>query len=214
MKKAQKGMMGYIVLIAAFILIAVILNGGFGQSINRRIEYPALLEAIKNEKVAAVAVRGSTLVGVYTDSAVAKADFPERAYDFETTIGVDFLDTVRQLTAAKLGKPLEEVSVDDFSFTLQYRASLVTPWYVEVLPYIILIVVSTALWYFIIARQSGGNSKVMNFGKSHARMSDPAKNPITFKDVAGAKEEKEELQEMVDFLKHPKADTAMGARIP
>ncbi len=214
MKKAQKGMMGYIVLIAAFILIAVILNGGFGQSINRRIEYPALLEAIKNEKVAAVAVRGSTLVGVYTDSAVAKADFPERAYDFETNIGVDFLDTVRQLTAAKLGKPLEEVSVDDFSFTLQYRASLVTPWYVEVLPYIILIVVSTALWYFIIARQSGGNSKVMNFGKSHARMSDPAKNTVTFKDVAGAKEEKEELQEMVDFLKNPKAYTEMGARIP
>ena len=54
----------------------------------------------------------------------------------------------------------------------------------------------------------------MNFGKSRARMSDPSKNPITFKDVAGAKEEKEELQEMVDFLKNPKAYTDMGARIP
>ena len=69
-------------------------------------------------------------------------------------------------------------------------------------------------WYFIMARQGGGNSKVMNFGKSRARMSDPSKNPITFKDVAGAKEEKEELQEMVDFLKNPKAYTDMGARIP
>jgi len=54
----------------------------------------------------------------------------------------------------------------------------------------------------------------MNFGKSRARVSDPSKNRVTFKDVAGAKEEKEELQEMVDFLKNPKAYTEMGARIP
>ena len=77
-----------------------------------------------------------------------------------------------------------------------------------------MIVITMAAWYFIMARQGGGNSKVMNFGKSRARMSDPSKNPITFKDVAGAKEEKEELQEMVDFLKNPKAYTDMGARIP
>ena len=82
------------------------------------------------------------------------------------------------------------------------------------MPFVIIIAFSVALWYFVIARQGGGNSKVMNFGKSHARMSDPSKNPITFKDVAGAKEEKEELQEMVDFLKNPKAYTDMGARIP
>ncbi|MDD3411953.1 MAG: ATP-dependent zinc metalloprotease FtsH, partial [Eubacteriales bacterium] len=206
--------MGYVVLIAAFILIAVILNGGFGTAVNRRIEYPDLLEAIKEQKVDAVALRGASLVGVYKDSQVSKLEFPERAYDFETTIGGDFLDTVRQITAAQLGKPLEEVSVDDFSFTLQYRAAVVTPWYVELLPFIILIVISMGLWYFVIARQGGGNSKVMNFGKSHARVSDPSKNPVTFKDVAGAKEEKEELQEMVDFLKNPKAYTEMGARIP
>ena len=63
-------------------------------------------------------------------------------------------------------------------------------------------------------RQGGGNSKVMNFGKSRARMSDPSKIKVTFKDVAGAKEEKEELEEMVDFLKNPKAYIEMGARIP
>ena len=214
MKKTQRGLMGYMVLIAAFILIAVILNGGFGQTVDRRIEYPKLLEAIENNQVQAVAIRGSSLVGMYKDSTTAVTDFPERNYDFETTIGSDFIDTVRRITAAKIGKAVEEVSVTDFTFTVQYRAPLVTPWYVEYMPFVIIIAFSVALWYFVIARQGGGNSKVMNFGKSHARMSDPSKNPITFKDVAGAKEEKEELQEMVDFLKNPKAYTDMGARIP
>ena len=214
MKKTQRGMMGYVVLIAAFILIAVVLNGGFGQTVDRRIEYPKLLEAIENNQVSAVAIRGTSLVGIYKDTTTATTDFPERNYDFETTIGSDFIDTVRQITATKTGKPLDEVGVTDFSFTVQYRAPVVTPWYMEFLPFLLIIAVSMGLWYFVIARQGGGNSKVMNFGKSHARMSDPSKNTVSFKDVAGAKEEKEELQEMVDFLKNPKAYTDMGARIP
>ncbi len=214
MKKSQRGMMGYVVLIAAFILIAVVLNGGFGQTVDRRIEYPKLLEAIEGNQVASVAIRGTSLVGIYKESNTAVTDFPERNYDFETTIGSDFIDTVRQITATKTGKPLDEVGVTDFSFTVQYRAPIVTPWYMEFLPFIIIIVISMGLWYFVIARQGGGNSKVMNFGKSRARMSDPAKNAVTFKDVAGCNEEKEELQEMVDFLKNPKAYTDMGARIP
>ena len=214
MKKNQRGMMGYVALVAAFILIAVALNGGLGQSVSRRIEYPELLTAIREDNVKAVAIRGTSLVGLYRNGTVSDADFPERGYDFETTIGSDFIDTVRQMTATAQGKSLDEVSVSDLPFTVEYRAPVVTPWYMEFLPFILMIVITMAAWYFIMARQGGGNSKVMNSGKSRARMSDPSKNPITFKDVAGAKEEKEELQEMVDFLKNPKAYTDMGARIP
>ena len=199
--------MGYVALVAAFILIAVALNGGLGQSVSRRIEYPELLTAIREDNVKAVAIRGTSLVGLYRNGTVSDADFPERGYDFETTIGSDFIDTVRQMTATAQGKSLDEVSVSDLPFTVEYRAPVVTPWYMEFLPFILMIVITMAAWYFIMARQGGGNSKVMNFGKSRARMSDPSKNPITFKDVAGAKEEKEELQEMVDFLKNPKAYT-------
>jgi len=161
-----------------------------------------------------VAIRGTTLVGLYRNGDIAEADFPERGYDFETTIGSDFIDTVRQMAASKQGKTLDEISVSDLPFTVEYRAPVVTPWYVEFLPFILMILVTFGLWYFVMARQGGGNSKVMNFGKSRARVSDPGKNKITFKDVAGCKEEKEELQEMVDFLKNPKAYTEMGARIP
>ncbi len=214
MKKNQRSMMGYVVLIAAFILIAVVLNGGFGQTVNRRIEYPELLTAIREDNVKAVAIRGTTLVGLYRNGKVADADFPERGYDFETTIGSDFIDTVRQMRATELGKPLDEISVSDLPFTVEYRAPVITPWYVEFLPFLFMIAITFGLWYFIMARQGGGNSKVMNFGKSRARVSDPGKNKITFADVAGCKEEKDELQEMVDFLKNPKAYTDMGARIP
>ncbi len=214
MKKKQRGMMGYVVLIAFFIVIAILLNGGLGQTVSRRIEYPELLTSIREDNVKAVAIRGTSLVGLYRNGKVADADFPERAYDFETTIGSDFIDTVRQMTAEKTGKELDQVSVSDLPFTVQYRAPVVTPWYLEFVPYIFMVALTFGLWYFIMARQGGGNSKVMNFGRSHAKVSDPSKNPITFKDVAGCKEEKEELQEMVDFLKNPKAYTEMGARIP
>ncbi len=206
--------MGYVVLIVAFITIALVLNGGFGQTVDPRIEYPELLTAIREDNVKAVAIRGTTLVGLYRNGKTAEADFPERGYDFETTIGADFVDTVRQMTAVKTGKDLEQVSVSDLPFTVEYRAPVTTPWYVEFLPFILMILMTFGLWYFVMARQGGGNSKVMNFGKSRARVSDPGKNKITFKDVAGCKEEKEELQEMVDFLKNPKAYTEMGARIP
>ena len=214
MKKSQRGLMGYVVLIATFILIAVILNGGFGTAVNRRIEYPQLLQYIQEDTVQAVAIRGSSLVGVTRDTKVAISDFPERNYDFETTIGVDFIDDARRMVAAKAGKDLEQVGISDLPFAVSYRAPVVTPWYMEFLPFLLIIGVSMLMWYFIMARQGGGNSKVMNFGKSRARMNSPSKNPITFKDVAGAKEEKEELQEMVEFLKNPKAYTEMGARIP
>ena len=206
--------MGYVVLIAVFLVIAILINGGLGQQENKRIEYPQLLTSIREDNVKAVAIRGTSLVGLYRNGKIADADFPDRGYDFETTIGADFIETVRQMTAAKTGKALEDVSVSDLPFTVEYRAPVITPWYLEYLPYFLSLILIVGVWYFIMMRQGGGNSKVMNFGRSRARVSDPSKNKVTFKDVAGAKEEKEELQEMVDFLKNPKAYTAMGARIP
>ena len=150
-------MMGYVVLIAAFIVIALVLNGGLGGAVNRRIEYPELLTAIREDNVKAVAIRGTTLVGLYRNGDIAEADFPERGYDFETTIGADFIDTVRQMAASEQGKTLDEVSVSDLPFTVEYRAPVVTPWYVEFLPFLIMIGLTFVLWYFVMMRQSGGN---------------------------------------------------------
>ena len=172
MKKNQRGLMGYVVLIAVFLVIAILLNGGLGQQENKRIEYPQLLTSIREDNVKAVAIRGTSLVGVTTTTTVADADFPDKNYDFETTIGADFIETVRQMTAAKTGKALEDVSVSDLPFTVEYRAPVVTPWYLEYLPYFLSLILIVGLWYFIMMRQGGGNSKVMNFGRSRARVSE------------------------------------------
>lgn len=206
--------MGYVVVIATFLIIAILLNGGMGTQENKRIEYPQLLQMIENGQVSRVAIRGTSLVGLKTNTTVAASNFPDRQYDFETTIGSDFIDTVRQMEANKQGKALDEVTVNDLSFTVEYRAPVQTSWWVEFLPMIVISVIFLLFWYLIMRGQTGGNGKVMSFGKSRARMQEPGKNKITFADVAGADEEKEELQEMVDFLRNPKHYVEMGARIP
>ena len=214
MKKSSRGYLGYIILLGTILMIAILLNGGLNQTISRRIEYPRLLSMIEEGKVARVAIRNNSLVGLTKTTVVSSADFPDRNYDFETTIGADFIETVRQMKAKKAGVPVEQVSVRDLDFELEYRAPVVIPWWYDFLPYLIMLVILGVFWFVMIRAQGGGGGRVMSFGKSRARIQDPARNKVTFADVAGAVEEKEELREMVDFLKNPKSYTEAGARIP
>ena len=84
----------------------------------------------------------------------------------------------------------------------------------SVLPYAVMMIVMMLFMFFIMNRAGGGSSKMMNFGKSRARLHDAASNQIKFSDVAGLVEEKDELREIVDFLKEPGKFIAVGARIP
>ena len=86
----------------------------------------------------------------------------------------------------------------------------------SVLPYLLVFVIIIVLFSFLSNQASigGGNNKVMNFGKSRARMTTEENKTTTFKNVAGLQEEKEELREIVDFLKNPKKYIQVGARIP
>ncbi|MBQ3422789.1 MAG: ATP-dependent zinc metalloprotease FtsH, partial [Romboutsia sp.] len=90
-----------------------------------------------------------------------------------------------------------------------------TPWFVELLPTLLLIFFMVIIWFVFMNQSQGGGGRVMNFGKSKAKMhKDDEKTRVTFKDVAGLNEEKEDLQEVVDFLKNPKKYIDLGARIP
>ncbi len=214
MKKSSKGFTGYVVILTVLLIVALLVNQGMGTANGKRIEYPALLEMIKNDQVERVAIRNNQLVGLVKGTTIPANQFPDQRFDFETTIGDDFIDTVRQLQAQKDGKSIDEISVSDLSFQIEYRAPVETPWWIDFLPFLLTVGLFMVLWYFMMRAQSGGNNKVMNFGKSRARVADPSRNKVTFADVAGADEEKEELQEMVDFLRNPKNYLDMGARIP
>ena len=90
-----------------------------------------------------------------------------------------------------------------------------TPWFVELLPTLLLIFFMVILWFVLMNQSQGGGGRVMNFGKSKAKVhKDDEKTRVTFKEVAGLNEEKEDLQEVVDFLKNPKKYIELGARIP
>ncbi|WP_333860209.1 ATP-dependent zinc metalloprotease FtsH [Clostridium sp.] len=97
-----------------------------------------------------------------------------------------------------------------------YLKPATIPMWVQYLPTILLILMLVAFWFMFMQQSQGGggNRNVMNFGKSRAKMATPDKKKVTFADVAGADEEKEELAEIVDFLKQPKKYIEMGARIP
>lgn len=97
-----------------------------------------------------------------------------------------------------------------------YVKPATVPMWIQYLPTVLLILMLVAFWFMFMQQSQGGggNRNVMNFGKSRAKMATPDKKKVTFDDVAGADEEKQELAEIVDFLKQPKRYIEMGARIP
>lgn len=99
--------------------------------------------------------------------------------------------------------------------TYNYDPPKETPFWLSLVPFILMVVLFGALWFFAMNSAMGGKGgKINSFGKSRARVSLGGKNKVTFEDVAGAEEEKEELKEVVDFLKNPKKFTELGAKIP
>jgi len=88
------------------------------------------------------------------------------------------------------------------------------PWWISMLPSVILFVLFIGFWFFFLKQSKGGGPGGMNFGKSRARMHVGDKDKVTFADVAGADIEKAELEEIVEFLKAPQKFTALGAKIP
>ena len=160
-----------------------------------------------------IRILDAQLIGRVENSKISDEDFGTYS-DINCVIPgeAQFYQDVNRVYANVLGR---EVSPTEYRFTTSSVLPTATPWWVEWVPLLVTMLLFGGLWFFLLRQQGGGGGKgMMNFGKAQARVNDPSKNKVTFADVAGAEEEKEEMQELVEFLKNPKKFTDIGARIP
>ena len=184
------------------IMIAVIFTMTQSSESKQLKEYSDLVDLFEKEKVQSFSTEGNTIIlQVRTDSGEPPTE--EMTYDLMSfnVFYNDFNETIKDQYARGV---LEKYDYDE---------GFVVPWWASMLPYILVMGGAMVLWYFMMSR-SGGAGGVAKFSKARTRLGSDEKNKKTFNDVAGCDEEKEELSEIVDFLKDPKAYTAMGARIP
>ena len=208
---------------AGFWLIALVLVVVMAQMVmlpakteNKEISYSDFLGLVRDGKISQLMVSEYNAYGLYKDSSIPASSFPAK-YDFTLQIPNDvasFHNDVKQVVAARDGVDASQVTALDYGFTLTNEPVPETAWWVEWIPFAVLTLVIVAFWFFFMRQQMGGNNKVMNFGRARARMVTDDKNRVTFAQVAGADEEKEELREIVEFLKHSDRFLQLGARIP
>ena len=194
--------LGFYVLLMV-ILIAVIYTMT-GDTKDRQVEnYSDLVTLFKEEKVESFVTEGNTLIlKVRTgDEVKPTEDMVYDLYSF-SLFYEDFKDIIREQYESGV---LVEYEYDE-GFTV--------PWWASFLPYLLIMAAAMGLWYVMMNKAGGMQGGVGKFSKARTRLGSEEKDKKTFADVAGCDEEKEELSEIVEFLKNPKAYTAMGARIP
>ena len=213
--KTKKSISTLLIWVLMGALILYMISGGFTTRTPDQITVQDFVKLVEEKKVLAVhETLGSGLYsGLYTGSAYAAKDLPARA-DFTFTCSEEEFSRNMSLLVARMeGKDADAVSSADYPFSYTVTQPKGQSWLLVVLPYVLLFG-TMALFMWFIYRQQGGGKQMSNFSRSHAREYAPGQNPITFQDVAGADEEKLELQEIVDFLKEPQRFSEVGARIP
>ena len=180
------------------------------------ISYSEFLELVRGEKVAQLMVSEYDAYGLMEGSKIAESDFPKK-FDFTLQIPNDvqsFHNDLKQVVALREGLDPAAVTALDYGFVLTNQPVPEPAWWMDWIPFVVMLGVILIFWMVFMRQQNGGNNKMMNFGRAKARVLTDDKNRVTFAQVAGADEEKEELREIVEFLKHSDRFRQLGARIP
>ena len=197
-RKVKKNLIPYIGLL---IIILVIMY--FFNILNKKtnnLKYSEFITAMNNGEVTTLTITLDNNAGIYGLSGQLNS-YNENEYFYASAPLTD--ETIKALYEGRDDHDFEIIAAKDAG------SGFLISFIVNVLPFVILIGVG----FFFISKQMGNANKSMDFGRSRAKLSSD-KNKVTFKDVAGLDEEKEEVAELIDFLKNPKKFQQMGARIP
>ncbi len=194
MRKFFRGMSFYLLILILLIFLVSTATKNTNQTKN--INYLKLIDEIGSNNV-----KNITVVTDRTVKGNLKDDTPFSLI-LPTSSDVFFNDYLKT--------PIAEGKIKEVNGAKAEQTS----WFLQFLPNIFLILVFVVIWFVFMQQSQGGGSKVMSFGKSKAKMLQDTDKKITFADVAGLDEEKEELKEVVDFLQEPKKYIDLGARIP
>ena len=194
--RKSRGLSGATIISFVVILVVVLWMANQLQMHQQEMTYTSFVSAVQEKNVSDVYINQNSAVPTGTVSVTLKDDGNTRKVNVSDVEQVEKL-----LTENQVEYRLSDVPKDSMLTTV-------------VVPMLITLG-GVFLIFFLMSRQNGGgNSKAVNFGKSRAKMSTKIEIKVTFRDVAGLREEKEELEEIVDFLKDPKKYIQVGARIP
>ncbi len=203
MKGSLKHILFYVALIVAIIVVCSFLfDGRTAPEVPTLDDVIRALESGKNtsgsEMTSCVVTKNNVVVLTFADGS-------ELSYEIYS-LSIWFNDE-------NLAQAASELAAANPNFVYEIEPVPTLPVWVQFLPYLVVIVIVILLWVFMARQASGKGGKMGGFGRSHAKPADD-KNRVTFADVAGADEEKAELEEVVAFLKDPAKFTKLGARIP
>ena len=194
MKKAFKGF-GVYFLILILVSGLVLFYGKESSDKVSEVSYSKIVEHISKEELKEITFKELEITGILKDNGKKVHTYAHSAMDVNR-LHTEYLDkqSLKNKITVKNAKPEKE------------------SWIISIIPTLIMMGALIFFWMMIMRQQGGG--KAMSFGKSKAKMQNPSGKKITFDDVAGLDEEKEELEEVVDFLRRPQKYASIGARIP
>ena len=195
-KKSMSGMSFYVVLLAIIIVVSIFMSR---LTQVQPITLSELINKIDNGTVTEVIVNGYTLQVTEKDQAGTLTSYSKQ---------------IAPLWMTDVYSVLEKAKKDGKIQSFDYIEPTDFAGWANIILILVMIAGMGAFIWFSYNRQSGDGKSAMSFGRSRAKLNDPTKNKVTFADVAGADEEKEELKEIVDFLKNPKKYSEIGAKIP